>query len=165
MPDIPTEHVPFYGLWIQTGAIVVSAIGVIITVLWMSRIACRRATLDIVMMEQTDQGTMERRTAFVKLRDAGHLSKWADPANTHSDESAILRSALNKYELVAIGIKKGTVDEASYKAWCRTTLVKDWIECKALVMQLRQNAHVPTYYVEFEKLAKRWATSDERRHI
>jgi len=164
VPSILPENIPYYGLWIQTGAIVVSAIGIIVTIIWLKKIACRRATLDIVLTEQTDQATIDKRTEFVRLRDAGHLSKWADPANTHSDESAILRAILNRYELVAIGIKQGIIDEKSYKHWCRTTLVKDWIACKALVMQLRQNASVHTYYCEFEDLAKRWANRDEKNH-
>jgi len=154
-----------YGLWIQTGAIVVSAIGVIATLLWQKKIFSRRATLDLVMSEQTDPGTIERRTKFVTLRDEGHLSKYADPQNTHSEESEIVRSVLNKYELVAVGIGQGTIDEASYKKWCRTTLVKDWIECKPFIMQLRRNANTPTYFCEFEALARKWANKDERPHI
>jgi len=162
---LTAEQIANYGLWIQTGAIVVSAVGVIITIILQRRIACRRATLDLVLIEQTDIETINKRTCFVTLRDKGHVSKWADPDNTHSDESAILRSVLNKYELVAVGIKQGTIDEKLYKKWCRTTLVKDWIACKAFVMQLRHNADIPTYYCEIEELAKRWATSDERKHI
>jgi len=117
------------------------------------------------MNEQTDPRTILERTNFVKLRDAGHLSKWADPANTHTEESATLRAILNQYELVAIGIKQSTIDEKVYKRWCRTTLVKDWAACKALVMQLRENEKVATYYCEFEKLAKRWASKDEKQHM
>ncbi|WP_097175066.1 DUF4760 domain-containing protein [Stappia indica] len=164
MSEATSDTVAYYGLWIQTGAIVVSAIGVVLTLFWMNRIARRRASLDIVLSEQTDPRTINERTEFVKLRDAGHLSKWADPANTHTQESATLRAILNQYELVAIGIQQKTMDEKVYKGWCRTTLVKDWIACKALVMQLRENAKVATYYCEFERLAKRWATKDEKPH-
>lgn len=165
MPEpLPINMIPYYGLWIQTGAIVVSAIGVIATIIWQKRIACKRATLDIVLSEETDPRTIEQRTTFVELRDSGHLSKWADPDNTHSDESAVLRAVLNRYELVAIGIKQGTIDEKSYKEWCRTTLVKDWIECRPFVMQLRRNANHPTYFCEVEKLAAQWANWNERPH-
>ena len=164
MTSLTLETLRLYGLWIQSGAIVFSAIGVIVTVNRNKRIACRRATLDIVLKEQTDPEIVAQRTDFVKLRDAGHLSKWAGPDQTHSDEASVIRSILNRYELVAIGIKEGTIDEQSYKRWCRTTLVKDWIECKALVVQLRKNASIATYYIELEKLAKRWATKNERKH-
>lgn len=156
--------IPYYGLWIQTGAIVVSAIGIVATLLWQKKIACRRATLDIVLSEETDPRTLGQRTKFTQLRDAGHLAKWADPNNTHTPESAVLRAVLNRYELVAIGIKQGTIDEESYKRWCRTTLVKDWIECRPFVMQLRSNAKNPAYYCEVERLATDWAKRDERPH-
>ncbi len=165
VPATPHDIIQLYGLWVQSGAIVVAAVGVIATILWSKRIACRRATLDIVLSEETDPSTIEQRTEFVKLRDAGHLSQWASPDKTHSDNSAILRSVLNRYELVAIGIDKGIIDEKSYKKWCRSTLVKDWIECKAFVMQIRHNASVPTFYCEFETLAKRWSNKEERQHV
>lgn len=164
MPEQTALEVTNYGLWIQTGAIFVSAIGVIITLIWHKRIACRRATLDIVLTEQTDAQTVEQRTRFVRLRDDGHLAQWANPDKTSSDEAAVIRAALNRYELVAIGIRRGIIDEKSYKRWCRTTLVKDWIACKPMVMQIRQNASIPTYFCEFEALAKRWANKDERTH-
>lgn len=135
------------------------------TVLWTKHIACLRATLDIVLTEQTDTGTIEKRTSFTKLRDDGHLSKWADPKNTHGAEAGVIRASLNRYELVAIGIKKGALHEGSYKAWCRTTLVKDWTACKPLVMQLRHNDQTSTYYCEFEALAKKWANAEERKHV
>lgn len=125
----------------------------------------RRATLDIVLSEQTDPEHVEQRTRFVTLRDQGNLSQYADPQNTHGEESAIIRAVLNRYELVAIGISAGTLDSESYKKWCRTTLVKDWTCVKPLVMQLRHSGDTPTYYCEFEALAKKWANKEERRHI
>jgi hypothetical protein len=154
-----------YGLWIQSGAIFFSAIGVIGTLFWQKRIACRRATLDILLSEETDPRQAAQRTEYVRLRDAGHLAQWANPEKTASDESAIVRAILNRYELVAIGIRRSTIDEKSYKSWCRTTLVKDWIASKPFIMQLRQNAQTPTYFCEFEAVAKKWATSTERPHI
>ncbi len=164
LPTLTAEQIANYGLWIQTGAIVVSAVGVILTLVWTKNIACRRATLDIVLNEETDPRHIEKRTDFVKLRDVGNLAKWAEPANTTTDNSALIRAILNRYELVAIGIRQGTMDEKSYHRWCRTTLVKDWTSCKPFVMQLRHNAHTPTYYCELEALAKRWATKAERPH-
>lgn len=132
--------------------------------MWSKRVSCLRATLDVVLSQQTDAGSINNRTEFTKLRDAGHLAKWGDPNNTHGAEAATIRAILNRYELVAIGIKKGTLDEQFYKTWCRTTLVKDWCACKPLVMQLRENDKASVYYCELERLAKKWATTAERPH-
>jgi hypothetical protein len=32
-------------------------------------------------------------------------------------------------------------------------------------MQLRQNAQIPTYFCECERLSKRWANNNERPHV
>jgi hypothetical protein len=162
---LTTDEIQTYGLWVQTGAIVVSAIGVVLTILWNVRIASRRATLDLVMAEQSEDGLIRERTEFIKLRDAGHLAQWADPVKSSSDESAIVRATLNRYELVAIGIRRRTLDEKLYKRWCRTTLVGDWMACKPFVMQLRQNTQAATYFNEFEALVRKWATKGERPHV
>lgn len=145
-------------------AIVASAIGVFVTVLWSKIVSCRRATLDIVLSEETDPAHVEQRTKFVILRDQGHLSKFADPENTHGEEASLIRAILNRYELVAIGVFSGTLDEKSYKRWCRTTLVKDWTCVKPFVMQLRHQQNAPSVYCELEKLAKKWANKQEKPH-
>jgi len=150
MLSFTAEQIANYGLWIQSVALIVTAVGIIITIIWSKRIACRRATLDLLLLQQTDQGTINSRTEFTKLRDEGHLSKWAEPDNTHSKHATTLRAILNKYELIAIGLQQGILDEKFYKKWHRTTLVKDWIECKPFVMQIRQNSKVPTFFCEFE---------------
>jgi len=49
------------GLWLQTGAICVSAIAAILLILWTRRVACRRATLDILMQEQTNGDLISER--------------------------------------------------------------------------------------------------------
>lgn len=152
------------GLWLQTGAICVSAIAAILLILWTRRVACRRATLDILMQEQTNGDLISERRRFIDLRDKGdRLVQWAGQPS--SAECATIRTVLNRYELTAIGIFCGAVDEALYKSWCRTTLVRDWTACKAFVTELRSTARNPKYFCEFEKLAGRWALPAERADI
>lgn len=149
---------------LQTGAIVVSAIGVIITVIWNNRVARKRATLDMVMAEMMDPTQIDQRREFVRLRDAGNLVKYTSQEHANSDEAHYIRDTLNTYELIAVGIKQKILCEKSYKVWARTTVVKEWMACKPFVAQLRQDGKVPTYYCEFEALAKKWANPTEKPH-
>lgn len=151
-----------YGLWIQTGAIVLSALAAALTILWNTKIARRRATLDILLQEQSEASLINERTEYVRLRDAGHLAQYAMPDETGSDNAAIIRSILNRYELIAIGIQQGTVDGKIYKKWCRTTFVKDWIALKPFVTQIRQTAGTSVYLCNFEALGRKWANKQER---
>jgi hypothetical protein len=150
---------------LQSGAIVVSAIGIIISVIWSKVVAGRRATLDVLILEQTDLNHVEMRTQFVTLRDEGNLSKFADSSKTHGEGAQTIRAVLNRYELVAVGISSGSLDKKSYMKWCRSTLVKDWTFAKAFITQIRTNSANPEIYIEFEKLAKKWATKEEKSHI
>ena len=128
-------------------------------------IAQRRATLDLLLMEETKPEVTEQRMAFNRLREQGSLSQWAIPENINSENTALLRAILNRYELVSIGVHQGIIDEESYRTWCRTTLVKDWTICKPFVAQLRQTTGTPVHYCEFEKLARRWASTQEEPHV
>ena len=165
IPVLTTEQIQNYGLWTQSGAIVISAIGVIFTITANQRIARRRATIDLVMLEQTHKELLDARREFIKLRDAGHLVAWADPTKSSASEVSTMRAALNRYEMIAIGIREKTFNGRIYKRWLRTTVVKDWIACKPFVMQLRQNTQTPGLYCEYEWLAKKWARGDEKAHV
>jgi hypothetical protein len=116
MPDQPT--LTLYGLCIQTVAIVISAIGVGLIITWNVRIARRRATLDILLNEQTHDTTIKERTKFIDLKKKGDLSSWAASDKVDSPEVETIRAVFNRYELVAIGIKESTLDEEIYKRWC-----------------------------------------------
>jgi len=50
---INTADIPYYAFYAQTGAILASLVGVILIISWNVRIARRRATLDILLNEQT----------------------------------------------------------------------------------------------------------------
>src|SRR5438132_12093611 len=139
MPWLTTDQIQNYGLWLQSGAIVFSLLGVLIGVITTRKIARRRATLDLIMMEQSNEFLITLRREFIVLREAGHLVQWADPAKIASNETINLRATLNRYELIAIGISEKTLDRRVYKRYSRTTLVKDWIAFKPYVMQQRQN--------------------------
>ena len=158
--SLTTDQFQFYGLCVQTGAIVVSAIGVAASVVWNLKIARRRATLDILLQEQSSEHLVKERTEFNNIRDAGHLAQWLVPDKANTDKAGIVRATLN--ELVALGIRKRIVDRKVYRAWFRTTLVRDWIAFKPLVVQLRSIDNTPSYYKEFEAVAKSWAKGAER---
>lgn len=164
MPWLTTDQVQNYGLWLQSGAIFLTFIGVIISASVTRRVARRRATLDLITSEQSTEPLLTIRKKFIELRDAGTLVQWADQTKASSTEAAAIRSVLNRYELLSIGIQEKTLDKRVYKEYARTTVVKDWIACKPFVMENRRIKSIPTFYCKFEKLAKKWATSEEKKH-
>ena len=154
-----------YGLWIQTGAISLSAVAAFLLILHSKKVSCRRATLDLILTEETNPTSMSARREFILLRDGGDLVNWATAANAGTTQAITIRAALNRYELVAIGLNNKIVDEDLYKEWCRSTFVKDWIACKPFVTQLRATTHNNKYFCECEKLATKWANQEERARV
>src|SRR5271166_159948 len=104
--NMPTlQDLALYGPLIQLGAIVVSALGVMGIIFWNMRIARRRATLDLLINEQTHETTIKEQTAFMAIQKAGNLLEWATAAHSGSAQLETIRTSLNRYELIAIGIK------------------------------------------------------------
>lgn len=161
MPWLTQDQVQNYGLWLQSGAIFLTFIGVIISTLVTRGVARRRATLDLIMSEQTSELMIENRKKFLALKKAGHLVQYAMPDQMTSDEAAILRATLNRYELIAIGIREHTLNARVYKNYNRSTFVGDWIACKPFVVQRRQTMNNPKLYEHVEALARKWAKKDE----
>jgi Domain of unknown function (DUF4760) len=165
MPTL--QDLALYGPLIQVGAIVVSAIGVTGTIFWNMRIARRRATLDLLVNEQTHETTIKERTAFEAIVEGGDLLQWIAPASIKSDPAKLqtIRSSLNRYELIAIGIKGRALDGKLYKQWFRAGFVGDWIAFKALIVHVREDVGNPRLYCEFEWLAKKWADKTQKPRV
>lgn len=161
MPELSTDQLHNYGLWLQSGAIFLSFVGVIITASVTRGVARRRATLDLLMSEQSTELLVKLRQDYLALKKAGHLVQYAAPDQQASDQTLILRSILNRYELTAVGINEKTLNQRVYRRYIRTSLVEDWIACKPYVVQRRQTTNNPKLYCEIEKLAKRWCKNGE----
>ena len=73
---------------------------------------------------------------------------------------------LNHYELVAIGIDQGILDEELYRDYLRGTVVRHWFAARAFVLHLRADtpdSNAPQAFEKFEALALKWATNAEVR--
>jgi len=147
---------------IQSVAIVMAAIGVIVTIVWNRIIARRRATLDMLLAEQTNKGLLEIRSEYLGAVKAGTLTQYASPDRWLTPESFFLVSTLNRYEITAVGIDTGIIDARLYRQYWRTTVVRDWIRCKESVLKLRKEAKNEALFSDFQSLARRWATAEER---
>ncbi len=120
------------------------------------KIAQRRATLDLIVLEQTNSKLFKKRREFLRLRQEGDLIRWASPENAASEAVSHISAVMNKYEMVALGIENEALCEIVYKDWLKTTFVKDWVELQGYVYELRRRHNNPHLYERFERLAKKW---------
>jgi hypothetical protein len=148
-------------VYMQSGAIAVTLVCVLLTAYFNQRIARRRATLDVIMTEETNPGLLDIRHKFLEIKSAGNIVQYAEDTNKSLPEAIVIRNMLNRYEIIAIGIKNNTLDKKFYKSWFRAAFVRDCKDLKTYINSL-QREHNPKAYCAFCELAKEWATPDEK---
>lgn len=90
-------------------------------------IASRTATLNFIASRETDNPEWVRlRERFAALRDAGELLTLAAGWQKPDNRKAIVdvTSFLNHFELVAVGIKHGIINEELYLEWFKGPYVQ-----------------------------------------
>jgi hypothetical protein len=125
--------------------------------------ARKRATLDFIERSESTPHYRELYRAFTDVRkDPDGLMQLARPTNPQllrQRENVI--DYLNHYEMMAMGIHEGMLDESVYKKFMKSTLVRDWFEAREFVRHLRtptkdsgSEVSSKKVFCEFEDLAR-----------
>ncbi|MCZ8181618.1 MAG: DUF4760 domain-containing protein [Beijerinckiaceae bacterium] len=150
-----------YAPFIQAGGVVFSAAAAglyaYVQVRANRRIARERATLDLLIKREWDKDYLDHKAHFNRLRDAeGGLEKWMCVEHRNSDEANSIRYIMNDYELIALAISRGVIDEVIYKAWFRGSMIRDFRAAEIAISRARTLANSARIYVEWEQLAQTW---------
>ena len=149
------------GFWIQTVAFVFSAVGAILIIYRNDRQARKRATIDLVLHNNTNTELNEAKKKIASYHAAGtNLSQYACKDLSEKPESQYMMTLLNNYEFIASGIKEGAFDEDIYKRMNRSVLIRDWEAMNSFVVELRKIFKKDTIYSEFEWLNNKWKNSE-----
>lgn len=129
-------------------------------------IATTRLTFETIHRDIWDRDYIEKRIDFIKLRDNGPgLAVYAEPPPErdtdcervqHTKSATTIRAILNDYETLAIGVRRGILDEEFLYRFMRSPLIRDWVAASPYVIALRAQYGIPQIYVEFEGLASQW---------
>lgn len=148
------------GLWLSPVAIFISAIiarHVALSSIEKQReIQAKKATLDLIAAQEVDREFIEAKSDFNEQRDkpSGFKRFAEDPPS--GKILANVRLVLNRYELIAVGIEQGILDEAFYKSWFQNSLLKDYRASLVLISDIRDKENNRVIYTKFERLAKKW---------
>lgn len=117
--------------------------------------------MDLLSKFEYDAEQVELRKAFRELRDKRpeRLVHWAADEHRDSKEQHTILAICNQYELIAIGVQEGILDEALYRRWFRSQLLLDWEECNAFVSEQRHQWDNRKIFCEFEAIAEKWGSS------
>ncbi|ABD53531.1 hypothetical protein Jann_0614 [Jannaschia sp. CCS1] len=160
----------FRFLWIPLMAALVSAL----TAFWVSSrtiranqdIARKRATLDLIERSVSTEYYLLIYSTFREVLDSPsgfeQITDPQMPALVEQRRKVI--AFLNQYELIAIGIEQGILDEELYRDYMRGTVVRHWARAEGLVNHLRADtpdSRAPKAFEKFEALALKWETAKE----
>lgn len=115
------------------------------------------ATLDLLNRNIWDEDCISARQEFIKLgRKDGGLGAWADASHWDSSQVDAISAILNDYELMAIAVRRGTIDENFFKEFSRGIVRDHWKKAKPFISKLRKDVANKKLYLEFEALANQW---------
>lgn len=127
---------------------------------WRFSVDAKKGTLDFIATHEVNNREWMRVTvaAHAVLADPAEWPKILTPMDTRARELALdILMYLNHYELVAIAIGRGLIDEDLYASWYRSSYANTWRSASGFVMQLRrQHRGAANRFAEFECLARRW---------
>jgi|GEM_PF-7063900 len=121
-----------------------------------------KATLDYITSREWDEDFIKTRQEFSKLRNAEEgLEKFGKKGMGGFDEQDVIRRALNDYEIVAIGIKQGILDEGFYRLWCKSAVLTDYKASQGYINALNKaetekTSRKTNYFCEFCELGSKW---------
>ncbi|WP_282608447.1 DUF4760 domain-containing protein [Pelagibius sp. Alg239-R121] len=126
------------------------------------QISARKNTLDYITRQESDGDIIKARQTFVSLvKVDGGLSDWAKVENESSVETQAIKIILNEMELISIGIQRGSIDEAMYKAWFKGSVITFWESSASFIHDLRVRTNNRRLYKEFEAMAE-WMKGGKR---
>lgn len=148
---------PVWAIFVSAAAILIAAA---LGAWWQRYIHRQNMTFSTLMDQLWDGDYIEQRAAFIRVRDeepADTLVK----AGTKEEESSVnataLRSILNNYELIALGIHCGVLDETIFRRYFKSTTVSDYERVKPYIDEVRKR--YPRVYTEYEALYEKWRKS------
>lgn len=111
----------------------------------------------MLAQKEWDRDYIVARSEFIKLRDASSgLAFWAREEHKGSPQLNIIRNMLNDYELIAVGIKEGILDEELYKRWFKTSFLSDMAAAAEFIERARVQAGTNAIFTEAQWLAQKW---------
>lgn len=120
-----------------------------------------RETFSTIDSSIRDTDVIKSRSEFRKIKNEleqskGSVAAYQNPKTDGEIEKATtLRTILNNYENLSLGVRYNILDEGYLYRWTKTNTLHDWNYLVPLVTAHRSAGHT-TAYMEFEGLATSW---------
>lgn len=166
---------PHWAMLLPPALVVISIFVAVLAVLTARAIAREKATLDLIEKAESSDHYRAVSQTFSSMRlGAGfshlHASNDANLTAEGTRQRRAVFDYISHFELVAIGIKRGVLDEKLYKQWMHGAFVRDWNAVADFIQRERWKwdakrdcwTYRPSIYAFYQDLACRWSR-DARR--
>jgi hypothetical protein len=120
-----------------------------------SALSIAAATIELLTRIELDKDFVDARRKFLDLAKTNAISSYASTEKKDSEETGQIKLILNLYELVAIGVRRGTLDYWIWRRYFRKGTITFWEYGVPFINELRTLAGNEAIYKEFEWLKKR----------
>ncbi len=158
------------GFWVQTLAIVLTAIFAAWAVHSARQMTKRKNSADVIFNSKNDStlrygiSTIRRLNQDSSVEIAQFAYDLSEKSEDRRNDTASIIYVLNYYEYVAVGIKRGIYDEGILKDSSYTTLIHMYEFCEPYIQNVRRQNQRSTTWCEFEKLALKWKRAPLKAH-
>ena len=138
--------------------LVIAALIAVISILSVFITAQRKQAIDMILSIRQDKQLTDGLALIARLHIAkdDNILKYSEHDMRGHETTVLIQYVLNHYEFVAVGIRQSIYSEQIVKASSYTTIVKLYDRALPFISNVRKANQTPTYYQEFECLAKRW---------
>lgn len=121
------------------------------------QVSRKNLTVEIILTRIWDKDFIDARNRFnAAKRSREGIEFWGDTVHHDAETTAAVRDILNDYEILAIAVDQDVMDKPIYEKWFKTGLVADYEACRSFI-SIVQAKEGKKYFVEFKKLAHKWA--------
>lgn len=168
---------PYVGAIATISSVTISAslaVGVAYRQLKVTRhIARMRATLDLIEKSESSDHYQKITLIFSKLRRHDAFMALVSPEERDRPSRLALLAYLNHYETIALFIRRGVLDEETYRAWIIGALIRDWNAASTFIQRERWDwdrtkqawVYDPDLLSQFQWLAMRWSPEAVRLSV
>lgn len=149
---------PTWALFISAAAIIIAAI---LGAIWQRRISRQTLTYNTLINQLWDKDYISTRKQFIGIRENDGGQKLEQLARSESEtdsQSEAVRLILNNYEMLALGISTGVLDEEIVRRYSKTNTCRDFERMRPYIDEVRKT--FPKVYVEYEALYEKWRNSN-----
>lgn len=119
-------------------------------------ISRRRATVDLILHQRSDEELKAANNIINPLFTDNSIMKYSSADEKESDERKAILTVLNNHEFIASGIRERAFDFKLYRRMKHGTVLRDWREFRAFIIQMRKDNKHQTLYQGFEWLAEKF---------